>query len=452
MATSYDYDFFVIGGGSGGVRAARTAAGFGARVGLAEVERLGGTCVNVGCIPKKLLVYSSEFSRDFRDAEGFGWSVPEATHDWARLIENKDDEIRRLNGVYARLLNDAGVRVHVGHATLEDPHTVRIGEERVRARYVLLAPGGVPYVPESIPRQHVITSNEAFTLPEFPRRVVVVGGGYIAVEFAGIFHGLGAEVHLVHRRSLLLRGFDLDVREHLTNALAEQGIHMHVDRELTSVERMGDELVVKLTEGRTLYADQVLCAVGRRPRTAGLGLERVGVEVDAHGALRVDAYSKTNVDNIYAVGDATDRIALTPVALAEGAAVAHTLFNDNPTRPDHENVPSAVFSHPSVGTVGLTEQDACERYPHIDIYKSHFRELKHTVSGRAKKTLMKLVVDRDSERVLGVHMVGDHAGEIVQGFAVAIKMGATKRDFDRTIGIHPTAAEEFVTMRKVERR
>jgi glutathione reductase (NADPH) len=444
---SHDVDLFVIGGGSGGVRAARMAAGHGAKVALAEEQRLGGTCVNVGCIPKKLLVYASHFAEDFADAAGFGWSLAKPRFDWAQLIANKDLEITRLNGVYARLLDEAGVERIAGRARLVGPHEVLVGDRRVRARYVLVAVGGRPRAPHIPGGALAISSNEAFQLPRLPERVLVVGGGYIAVEFAGIFHGLGAHVTLVHRGEVFLRGFDDDVRIHLASEMRRRGVALRFGAEVEELTRAPGGIVARLSNGSTLEVDVVLCAIGRVPNTEGLGLGDAGVATRADGSIIVDAFSCTNVPSVYAVGDVTERKNLTPVAIAEGAAVAATLFGGRPTEPDHRDVPSAVFSQPEIGTVGLTETEARGRYGEIDVYRSTFRPLRHTLSGRGERTLMKLVVERASQRVVGCHVVGPSAAEIVQGFAVAVKMGATKAQLDATIGIHPTAAEELVTMR-----
>jgi len=442
----YDFDLFTIGGGSGGVRASRMAAQFGARVALAEERYLGGTCVNVGCIPKKLFVYASEFSDAFADAAGFGWTVGERSFDWQTLVANKNREIERLNGVYEKVLVDHGVRIMRARATIADAHTVVVGGERYTARYVLVATGGWPSTPEIPGRELAITSNEAFFLPRFPARAIIVGGGYIGVEFAGIFHGLGAKVSLVHRGALFLRGFDDDLRRELAAEMRKREIELRFTRRMERIEKLAGGLCVTLDDGSVLEADLVMFATGRTPNTRNLGLEEAGVALDAAGAVTVDSYSRSSVANIYAVGDCTDRLQLTPVAIAEGAAVAETLFHQNPKTPDYENVPTAVFSQPNLGTVGLTEAQARERHRAIDVYKSTFRPLKHTVSGRDERAFMKLVVDRETDRVLGCHMIGADAGEIVQGLAIALRCGATKAQFDATIGIHPTAAEEFVTM------
>ncbi len=446
--TTYDYDFFVIGGGSGGVRAARIAGGHGAKVAVAEERYLGGTCVNVGCVPKKLLVYASHFGEDFEDAAGFGWSVGERRFDWAQLIANKNNEIGRLNEVYARMLGGSGVEVFDGHAHLVDAHTVAIGEQTYSAEYILVAVGGWPVKPDVPGAEHAITSNEAFFLDDLPERVVVVGGGYIAVEFAGIFHGLGARVTQLYRGPMFLRGFDEDVRATLAEEMAKKGIELCFNANIAGIEQADGALRATLEDGATIDADCIMYATGRAPLTANIGLENAGVALNAKGAVVVDEYSKTSVDNIYAVGDVTDRVNLTPVAIREGHAVADTVFGGRPTRADHADVPSAVFSQPSIGMVGLTEDQARETYGAVDVYRSHFRAMKHTLSGRDEKTLMKLIVERETDRVVGVHMVGPDAGEIIQGIGIAVKCGATKAQFDATVGIHPTAAEEFVTMRE----
>jgi glutathione reductase (NADPH) len=443
----YDYDLFTIGAGSGGVRASRMSAGFGARVAVAEERYLGGTCVNAGCIPKKLLVYASHYGSDFDESAAYGWTVGATRFDWARLVENVDREIARLNGVYAKLLDSAGVERLEGRARILDPHTVAIGDRRFTAENILVATGSWPSVPEVPGIEHAITSNEAFHLGELPARVLIVGGGYIAVEFAGIFHGLGAETVQLYRGPLFLRGFDDDVRATLAEEMPKRGIDLRFERTVERIERTGAGLVATLNDRSSVEADQILYATGRRPLTADLGLEDAGVELDARGAVSVDEYSRSSVPSIWAIGDATDRINLTPVAIHEGMALANTLFNDRPTRPDHEDVPSAVFSQPPVGTVGLTEAQARERYAGIEVYRSRFRPLRQTLTGRDETTMMKLLVDRASDRVVGAHMVGPDAGEILQGVAIAVKCRATKAQFDATIGIHPTAAEEFVTMR-----
>ncbi|APF37117.1 glutathione-disulfide reductase [Chelatococcus daeguensis] len=448
--SDFDVDLFVIGGGSGGVRAARIAAGHGARVMLAEEDRMGGTCVIRGCVPKKLLVYASRFAGDFEDAAGYGWSVPKAAFDWPTLIKNKDAEIARLEGIYRTNLTKAGVDIVDSRAVIEDAHTVRVLKTgaRIRARVILVATGGrvvkVPAVPGI---EHAITSNEAFHLERLPERIAVVGGGYIAVEFAGIFAGLGVETTLIHRGEKLLRGFDEDVRDALGEAYAQRGIRLCLECGLTSIEKMGGELLITLTDGRELRVDQVMIATGRVPNTEKLGLKEAGVALASNGAIVVDAMSRTNVPSIYAVGDVTDRVNLTPVAIREGHAFADTVFGNRPASVDHNVIPTAVFSSPEIGTVGLGEADARQRYGNVRIFRSSFRAMKATLSGREDRVLMKIVVDGDTDRVLGVHILGDGAGEMIQLVGIAVTMGATKADFDRTMAVHPTAAEELVTMR-----
>ncbi len=445
----YDFDLFAIGAGSGGVRASRLSASFGARVAVAEERFLGGTCVNVGCIPKKLLVYASHFAEEASDASlGYGWSVGESRFDWRRLIANKDKEIERLNGFYAQLLDDAGVERIEGRARLLDRHTVAVGDQRYSSRYILVATGGRPVVPLVPGSELAITSEDAFHLDKLPERVAIVGGGYIAVEFAGIFHGLGSQVTQLYRGPLFLRGFDDDVRTTLAEEMRKKKIDLRFDVNLKAIERADGALRAELTDGSSLLADEIMFATGRSPNTHDVGLEAAGVELGKRGEIVVDEYSRTSVENIFAIGDVTDRIQLTPVAIHEAICLANTLFNDRPMSPDHADVPSAVFSQPPIGSVGLTEAEARENYQSIDVYTSHFRPLKHTLTGADERMLMKLLVDRSSDRVVGVHVVGSDAGEIVQGFAVALKCKATKADFDSTVGIHPTAAEELVTMRE----
>ncbi|MED5262532.1 MAG: glutathione-disulfide reductase [Myxococcota bacterium] len=447
--TEYDYDFFVIGAGSGGMRASRMAASYGARVAVAEEARLGGTCVNVGCIPKKLLVHASHFQEDFEDAAaGYGWSLGARSFDWATLIANKDREIARLNGIYDGLLDTAGVDQVLGRARLDGPHAVVVGERRITAEHILVATGGWPVRPDIPGAEWAITSNEAFELEAQPPRILIVGGGYIAVEFAGIFRGLGSEVTQVYRGPLFLRGFDDDVRQALEREMRRKGIDLRFDCEVEAIEQTSSGLLVSLSGGDTQEVDQVFYAIGRAPNVEGLGLEKVGVDRDDKGAIRVDEFGRSSVASIHAIGDVTDRINLTPVAIHEGMCLARTLFDGQPTSPDHRDVPSAVFSQPAIGTVGLTESEARESGSPIDVYVSEFRPLRHTLTGSEERTLMKLVVDRSSQRVLGVHVVSPDAAEIVQGFAVAVKCGATKADLDATIPIHPTTAEELVTMRE----
>lgn len=443
----YDYDLFTIGAGSGGVRASRVSASFGAKVAVAEERYLGGTCVNVGCIPKKLLVYASHYGEDFDDMPGYGWTAGERRFDWAKLIANKNKEIQRLNGVYRKILGDAGVELFEGHAEVVDPHTVAVDGKRFTAKYILAAVGSWPMVPKFPGSDHAITSNEAFFLPSLPEKVIVVGGGYIGVEFAGIFHGLSARTTQLYRGDLFLRGFDDDIRKTLAEEMRKRGVDVRFKTDIIKIEKSGDVLKAALTDGSVIEANQILYATGRGSKTPNLGLAKARVKLKDNGAVEVDEYSKSTVDSIYAIGDCTDRMMLTPVAIAEGMALANTLFNSKPTKPGYMNVPTAVFSTPNCGTVGLTEQEARRRGFEIDIYRTSFRPLKHTMTGRDERTMMKLVVDQVSDKVLGCHMVGPDAGEMIQGLAVALNCGATKAQFDQTIGIHPTAAEEFVTMR-----
>lgn len=443
----YDFDMFTIGAGSGGVASSRRAGSYGARVAICEDSRVGGTCVIRGCVPKKLLVYGAQFADAFADAAGYGWSMAPPVHDWAALVAAKDKEIDRLESVYRRLLKDSGVTLLEGRGALVDPHTVEVEGKRYTAANILVATGAHPVMPQIPGIEHVITSNEALDLAALPRRIIIVGGGYIAVEFAGIFHGLGAEVTLVIRGEELLNGFDDDVRVTLAQEMRTRGIGIRARTQLARIEKFAHGCTAYTTAGDELSADLVMYATGRRPNTRGIGLEAAGVQLNKAGAVAVDEWSRTTQPHIYAVGDVTDRLNLTPVAIAEGRALAETLFNDNPIKINHTNVPTAVFSQPPIGTVGLTEQRARQIYGQVDIYRAVFRPMKHTLSGRAERSMMKLVVDRKTDRVLGCHMVGADAPEIAQGLGIALKCGATKRQFDETIGIHPTAAEEFVTMR-----
>jgi glutathione reductase (NADPH) len=444
----HDFDLFVIGGGSGGVRAARVAAQHGAKVGIAEEYRFGGTCVIRGCVPKKLLVYASRFRDEFEDAHGFGWSVGASSFDWATLIANKDAEIARLEGIYRRNVEKAGAQAFQTRASLLDAHTVRLaGDGReVGARTVLVATGGHPVVPAVPGAEHAITSNEAFHLPRLPESILIVGGGYIAVEFAGIFAGLGAKTTLVYRGPKILRGFDDDLREGLTEEMRKRGIDVRVVTEVAAMARAGSHYAVTLSDGSTVEAGKVMFATGRSPNTRGLGLEAAGVTLGPLGEIEVDRFSQSSVPGIYAVGDVTNRINLTPVAIREGHAFADTQFGNRPTAVDHELVPTAVFSTPEIGTVGLPEDVARERYPRLDVYKARFRPMKHTLSGRDEYMLMKLLVDGESDKVVGCHIMGPDAAEIVQVAAIALKMGATKADFDATMALHPTVAEELVTL------
>ncbi|MEN2508182.1 glutathione-disulfide reductase [Stutzerimonas stutzeri] len=446
---AYDFDLFVIGAGSGGVRAARFAAGYGARVAVAESRYLGGTCVNVGCVPKKLLVYGAHYAEDLDQAQGYGWTIDGATFDWKTLIANKDREIERLNGIYRNLLIDSGVTLMQAHARLVDPHTVEVEGRQYTAEHILIATGGWPFVPEIPGREHAITSNEAFYLDELPRRVLVVGGGYIAVEFASIFRGCGADTKLLYRGELFLRGFDGSLRDHLKDELIKKDIDLQFNTDIARIDKQPDgSLLAVLKDGRTLEADCILYATGRRPMLDGLGLESLDVKLDDRGFIAVDDQYRTSTPSILAIGDVIGRIQLTPVALAEGMAVARRLFKPEEYRPvDYNTIATAVFSLPNMATVGLTEEEARKQGHKVVLFESRFRPMKLTMTGGLERSLMKLVVDTETDKVLGCHMAGPDAGEIMQGMAVALKAGATKRIFDDTVGIHPTAAEEFVTMR-----
>lgn len=449
--TKYDYDLFVIGAGSGGVRASRIAASHGAKVAVAEEYRVGGTCVIRGCVPKKLFVYASQFSEEFEDAEGFGWKVGETSFSWAKLIANKDKEIDRLNGIYIRNLERSGVAIFQSRAILKDAHTVHlVGEGRdVTADKILIATGATPFLPHDVKGiEHAITSNEAFHLEDLPDHIIVVGGGYIAVEFAGIFNGLGVKTALLYRADRILRGFDEDLRVGLMDEMRKKGVDLRTHAHITEIERKGGKLHVTLKDGTAIETGAVLYATGRKPHSRGLGLEEIGVSIKKNDAIEVDAYSQTSVPNIYAVGDVTDRAALTPIAIREGQAFAETVFNNNPIAVDHSVIPTAVFSQPELGTVGLTEHEAREKFGGIDIYKTSFRPMKHTMTGREEKTFMKLVVDQKTERVLGVHLMGPSSGEIIQAVGIAVTMGATKKQFDQTVAVHPSAAEELVTLKE----
>jgi glutathione reductase (NADPH) len=445
----YDVDLFVIGGGSGGVRAARIAAGYGAKVMIAEEYRVGGTCVIRGCVPKKLMVYASRFSHDFADAAGYGWTVAPPSFDWPTLIANKDKEIARLETAYTTNLEKAGVEIIKSRAAFEDAHTVRLAATgaHVSAEHILIATGAQPFHGHLIPgMEHVISSNEVFHLSALPPRILIQGGGYIAVEFAGVFAGLGSQVTLIYRGQNILRGFDDDVREHLRAEYERSGIKVITNRTVASIEKPG-AFVARLDDGHAIEVDRVMFAIGRRPNVMGLGLEEIQVKRAEHGGIAVDTYSQTSVPHIYAVGDVTNRVNLTPVAIREGHAFADTVFGGKPTPVDHINVPSAVFSEPEVGVVGMTEDMARERLRKVDIYRTEFRPMRATLSGRHTRVMMKLVVDHTSGRVVGCHIVGPDASEMAQVLGIAIKMGATKADFDATMAVHPTAAEELVTMR-----
>ena len=446
----FDVDLFVIGGGSGGVRAARIAAGHGASVVIAEEYRMGGTCVIRGCVPKKLLVIGSHVRQEIEDAAGFGWTIPQASFDWATMIANKDKEIARLESAYTANVEKAGVRIVKTRAVIEDPHTLRLGDGKtVTAKYILVATGGAPNHGPAIPGiEHVISSNEAFHLAELPRRVVIQGGGYIALEFACIFANFGSDVTVVYRGDNILRGFDDDVRAHVRSEMEMAGITILTGCTITSVDKHGKEFTSHLSNGSSIASNQVMFAIGRHPNVANLGLERAGVAINPNnGGIAVDHFSRSSVPNIYAIGDVTHRHNLTPVAIREGHAFADSVFGKKPVEVDHSSIPTAVFSQPEVGTVGLTETEARARFSHVDIYKTTFRPIKATMSGRETRVLMKLVVDGVTDRVLGCHIVGDSAAEITQAVAIAIKMKATKADFDATVALHPTAAEELVTMR-----
>lgn len=443
----YDYDLITVGGGSGGVRASRMSATHGARVALIESGPLGGTCVNVGCVPKKLFSYAAHAASDFSDARGFGWSVAGAQFDWKTLLANKDREIARLNGIYAKVLQDAGVRVIAGRARVVDAHTVAIGDRTMTAAHLLIATGGRAVKPAIPGAELGITSDQAFHLEALPRRAVLVGGGYIAVEFASIFNGLGVATTLVHRGAQLLRGFDEDLGRVLAEELALHGITLMFNENLSGLERSSRGVRVRLDSGRSIDTGLVMFATGRLPNVGGLGLESAGVKLAQNGAVQVDNFYCSSVPSIHAIGDVIDRVQLTPVAIAEGMALARTLFKGDPVKLDYANIPTAVFSHPHIGSVGLTEAQARENHGAVDIYRTRFRPLKATLSGSPERVFMKLVVARDSDRVLGAHMVGAEAGEIIQGLAVALNCGATKTQFDATLGIHPTTAEEFVTLR-----
>jgi glutathione reductase (NADPH) len=443
-----EYDLVVIGGGSGGVRAARIAAGHGAKVAICEEFRYGGTCVIRGCVPKKMMVYAAHFHEEFSDSQSYGWSSKVEGFDWSSLINNKDKEIDRLNGIYENLLKNAGVEILYGSASLLDANTVSIDGRLLQADKILVATGGTPFMPEIDGIEHAISSNEVFHLEQQPKSAIVVGGGYIAVEFAGIFNGLGTDTSLVYRGPQILRGFDNGIRDHLAQEIVKKGVNLELNNNVASITLTASgQKLVSLTDGSERTVDCVLFATGRIPNTLNLGLEKTGVALGKKGEILVDQHSKTNIDNIYSVGDVTDRIALTPVATMEGHAFADTVFGNNPRIADHRDVPSAVFSQPPVGSVGLSEEQARAELQNVDTYSSEFKILKHTLTPNTERTLMKLIVDADSDKVIGAHMVGPDAAEIMQGIAIAIKAGARKADFDATVGIHPSSAEEFCTMR-----
>ncbi|MDV7338327.1 glutathione-disulfide reductase [Terasakiella sp. A23] len=446
--SEYDYDLLTIGGGSGGVRASRMASQRGARVGVIEEDRVGGTCVLRGCVPKKLLVYASEYGAHFDDAQGFGWSVGDREINWGQLINTKNAELDRLNGIYNNILSSNDVETINGRGTVVDAHTVEVNGKHYTAKHILIAVGGWPTMPQIPGIEHAITSNEALDLPELPKRIVIVGGGYIAVEFAGIFAGMGVEVTEIIRADHLLRGFDQDLRTQLEGEMGKRGINIMSHTTVESIEKTGDHLELTLGNGDKLETDAIMYATGRAPKTKGLGLEAANVDMAKNGAVIVDENFRTSVDSIFAIGDVIDRMALTPVALAEGMALVNYLFGDETSGVDYENIPSAVFSQPPLGVVGLTEEQATERFGEVDVYTSGFKAMKHTLSGRDERTFMKLIVDPKTDKVVGAHMMGPDAAEIMQGIGIAMKCGATKAQFDATIGIHPSAAEEFVTMRE----
>lgn len=447
--SQYDFDLFTIGAGSGGVRASRIAAGHGARVAVAEDRYFGGTCVNVGCVPKKLLVYGAEYGQSLADAAGFGWQVGPVSHDWQALIAAKDQEIARLNGIYRRLLEGPGVTIFEGRASIIDAHTVEVNGRHVTAERILVATGGWPELPDQPgAREYGITSNEVFYLKEFPRRVVVAGGGYIALEFACLFNGLGAKVTQLYRGGQILRGFDKDVREFVADEVRKSGVDLRLNLIISRIEKVEGGLIAHLSDGTALECDAVIYAIGRKPLIKGLGLEAVGVATDANGAIIVNDQYQTSVPSIYALGDVTNRVNLTPVALAEGHVLADRLYGNRPRDVNYDNIPTAVFSIPPVATVGISEEQARATLAGgVDIYRSSFKPMRHQLSGRDQRSFMKLVVDRATQKVVGCHMVGADTPEMIQGIAVAMNAGATKQVFDNTIGLHPTAAEEFVTLR-----
>lgn len=449
--SDYKYDLFVIGGGSGGIRAARMSANMGAKVALAESRHLGGTCVNVGCVPKKIFVYASHFSEECKNAEGLGWSINNKNFAWQKLIANKNQEIQRLNAVYEKNLNNANVEILNGKAKIKDSHTVEINKQHITAKNILIATGGWPSIPDISGKEHIISSNEVFFLKELPKEIVIVGGGYIAVEFAGIFNGLGVKTTLLYRGSLFLRGFDSEVRKILADEMKKKGIKIKFDSNLYKIEKLKNNFIATLETGEQINTEQILYATGRKPMSNELDLEQIGINTDENHAIKINAYYQTNIKSIYAIGDVTNRINLTPVALAEGEILAKRLFANITTKVDYENIPSCIFSQPNLATVGLTEKQAFEKYKDIAVYKTKFTPMKYSLSNNNEKVFMKLIVDRKSDLVVGAHMLGSDAGEIIQGIAIAIKAGATKKVFDSTLGIHPTTAEEFVSMREEQK-
>jgi glutathione reductase (NADPH) len=447
--TQYDYGLFVIGAGSGGVRAANMASGYGVKVAIAEQRYLGGTCVNVGCVPKKLFVYASQFQDQFDAAAGFGWTVGKSDFNWTSLIANKNREIARLQAVYNNRLQQSGVSVITGRAQVLDAHTVAVDGKQYSTERILIATGGWPFIPDIPGKQHIVTSNDMFFLDQLPKRIIIVGGGYIAVEFASILHGLGVNTTICHRGHKLLSDFDEDIRDFLGAEMTRKGINIRFNTDIEAIESEGEVFAVQLMDGSEVSTDLVMYATGRTPNSSGFGLEKLGIDLDNEQAIKVNSDYQTNVPSIYALGDVTNRVNLTPVAIAEGMAMVNKLYTIHPQPVDYDNIPTAVFSQPAIGTVGLTEAKAREKYPDIDIYKTRFTPMKSALSGLDEKTLMKMIVVRSTDRVVGLHMIGSEAPEIIQGMAVAIRAGATKAVFDSTIGIHPTAAEEFVTLRNV---
>lgn len=452
MPKHYDYDFFVIGAGSGGVRASRMAATYGAKVGLCEDYRVGGTCVIRGCVPKKLFVYASEYSSHFRDAKGFGWSEGDHDFDWNALIEAKDKEIDRLNGLYIQNLENHNVEIIEARGRLLDPHTVELssahGIKTITAKKILIATGAWPQMPHIPGIEHAITSNEAFHLETLPKRIAVVGGGYIAVEFAGIFNGMGVNTHLLYRGEQILRGFDRETRDKLNVEMKKKGVDVRVETNVTAIDKTNDGLLLSLTDGTEFLVDAVMYATGRTPNVEGLGLEDVGVELQKNGAIKVDENYQTSVDSIFALGDVIGKQQLTPVAIKEGSALAASQFNDTPTLVDYNYIPTAIFSQPPIGTVGLGEEEAIEKYgDDIKVFRSEYKSMKFTLSGRDERSLIKLIVRTSTDKVIGAHMIGPDSAEIIQGMAIALKCGATKAQFDGTIAVHPSSAEEFVLMK-----
>ena len=443
----YEYDLFIIGGGSGGIRAARISSNLGARVALAEESDLGGTCVNVGCVPKKLLFYASHFAEDFNNSNYYGWSFDNKKFNWNKLIKNKNIEIERLNNIYKKMLLDASVDIFSGHASLVDSNTIKIGDKLITSKNILISTGGYPFIPKITGNDHVFTSNEAFFLKSLPKKIIIVGGGYIAVEFASIFNELNVETHLVYRDSLFLRGFDKDLREQLKNEMIKKGINLKFNTEIEKISKKNNNLTIKLTSGESLNASHVMYATGRMPNSTNMNLDQVGVKLDKNNAIKVNKFYQTNLSSIYAIGDVCNRHNLTPVALAEGSILANNLFNKKNDTLNYNNIATCIFSQPNVATVGLSEEEAKKKYNDIKVFKSSFTPMKLTLTKSDEKNFIKLIIDKETDLVIGAHLVSDNAGEIIQGIAIAIKSGATKKIFDETIGIHPTIAEEFVSMR-----